>query len=100
MGPEKIVADFRALLDTFKGEAEVERNRSLKASLGFSLMRLSKGAREAVKWLGLFRGGGFEQLLLAGSQMDPEVWGGGGGGVEGAGRGGGGREGAGKGRRR
>src|SRR5262249_181008 len=27
MGPEEIVADFQKLLDKFKGEAEVERNR-------------------------------------------------------------------------
>jgi hypothetical protein len=72
--PEKIVADFRKLLDTFKGDAEVERNRSLRASIGFSLMRLGKEAREAVRWLGLFQGGVFEQLLLDVSRMDPAVW--------------------------
>jgi tetratricopeptide (TPR) repeat protein len=74
MGPEEIVSDFQRLLDGFKGEAEVERNRSLKASIGFSLMRLSTGARDAVRWLGLFRGGVFEQLLLDVSKMDPVVW--------------------------
>jgi CHAT domain len=70
MGPEEIIADFQGLLDEFKGEADVERNRSLKASLGFSLMRLSKGAREAVQWLGLFRGGMFELVLLLVSKIN------------------------------
>src|SRR5262249_54977651 len=70
MGPDEIVANFQTLLDKFKGEAEVERNRSLKASLGFSFMRLSEGAQEAVKWLGLFRGGVFEHILLLVSQAD------------------------------
>ncbi len=74
MGPDEIVRDFQKLLDGFKGEAEVERNRSLKASIGFSLMRLSPGAREAVRWLGLFRGGVFEVVLLEVSQMDPAAW--------------------------
>ena len=38
--PEQIVADFRKLLDQFTGDAEVERNRSLLASLRFSTSRL------------------------------------------------------------
>jgi hypothetical protein len=74
MRPEEIVADFRKLLDGFKGDAEVERNRSLKASIGFSLKRLSKEAREAVRWLGLFQGGVFEEVLLLVSKMDPVAW--------------------------
>lgn len=74
MGPEKIAADFHALLDMFTGEAAEGRNRSLKASLAFSLKRLSKGAQEAVRWLGLFRGGVFEEILLDVSQMDQPAW--------------------------
>jgi tetratricopeptide (TPR) repeat protein len=74
MGPEQIMADFQVLLDKFEGEAAEGRNRSLKASIGFSLMRLSKGAREAVRWLGLFRGGVFEVVLIAVSSLDPASW--------------------------
>jgi hypothetical protein len=44
MGPAEVVADFGGLLEQFTGDAEVERNRSLRASLEFSLRRLGKGA--------------------------------------------------------
>jgi hypothetical protein len=74
MGPREIVRDFHRLLDKFTREADDERNRSLKASIEFSLMRLSKEAREAVKWLGLFQGGVFEEILLDVSRMDPAAW--------------------------
>ncbi|MEP7123772.1 MAG: CHAT domain-containing protein [Byssovorax sp.] len=74
IGPEEILADFRTLLGTFEGEAAEGRNRSLSASIEFSLKRLSKEAREAVRWLGLFRGGVFEAVLLHVSQMDPLAW--------------------------
>ena len=72
--PEQIVADFRELLDQFTGDAEVERNRSLLASLRFSTSRLSAQAQAALPWLGLFQGGVFEKNLLDVSQMDPAVW--------------------------
>lgn len=74
MKPRAIMTDFNKLLDKFAGEAKEDRNRSLKASIEFSLKRLSAGAREAVRWLGLFQGGVFEDNLLDVSQMDPEVW--------------------------
>ena len=74
MGPEEITEKFCALLDEFKGEAEVGRNRSLRASVEFSLQRLSKEARETVMWLGLFRGGVFQLTLLDVSQVKHEVW--------------------------
>ncbi len=45
--PEQIVAHFRELLDQFTGDAEVERNRSLLASLRFSTSRLSAQAKAA-----------------------------------------------------
>jgi Tetratricopeptide repeat len=72
--PEQIVARFHELLDQFTGTAEVERNRSLLASLRFSTNRLSAQAQAALPWLGLFQGGVFEQILLNVSQMDPAVW--------------------------
>jgi tetratricopeptide (TPR) repeat protein len=74
MTPEGIVDDFQGLLGKFAGEAGEARNRSLSASIEFSLKRLSEGAREAVRWLGLFRGGVFEEVLLDVSHMDPMAW--------------------------
>ncbi|MFO0757721.1 MAG: CHAT domain-containing protein [Byssovorax sp.] len=74
MAAEKIVEDFQGLLGKFKGDAEEGRNRSLLASLEFSTRRLGKEAREALGWLGWFRGGVFEQVVLLISKMDPAVW--------------------------
>ncbi len=72
--PEQIVADFHMLLEQFRGDAEVERNRSLLASLRFSTSRLSEQAQAALPWLGMFRGGVFEQVLLSVSEMEPGEW--------------------------
>ncbi len=74
MTPAAIVEDFRKLLDRFKGEADEEKNQSLRASLEFSTKRLGKEAQEALRWLGLFRVGVFERILLDVSKMDPDVW--------------------------
>jgi len=75
MTPEEIRADFDQLLTEFQQDAPDERNRSLLASLEFSRRHLSPAAREALPWLGLFRGGVFEVLLLDVSQLAPETWG-------------------------
>ena len=73
--PGQIIDEFGRLLERFsRGDADVERNRSLLASLRFSTDRLSPAARAALPWLGLFRGGVFEQLLLDISQIAPEAW--------------------------
>jgi tetratricopeptide (TPR) repeat protein len=74
MTPDAIVADFHQLLAKFTGDAEVERNRSLLASLAFSTRRLSTQAQVALPWLGLFSGGVFEQILLRVSEIEPAVW--------------------------
>jgi tetratricopeptide (TPR) repeat protein len=74
MAPEAIVADFQRLLPTFRGDAEVERNRSLLASLAFSTRRLSAAAQAALPWLGLFSGGVFEDVLLDVSGMEASAW--------------------------
>src|SRR5205814_2280867 len=74
MTPGAIVADFDKLLPTFTGDAEVERNRSLLASLTFSTRRLSAPAQAALPWLGLFRGGVFEDNLLDVSQVEGAAW--------------------------
>jgi tetratricopeptide (TPR) repeat protein len=72
--PEEIRADFGQLLAKFQQDAPEERNQSLLASLEFSRRHLSPAAREALPWLGLFRGGVFEQLLLDLSQLASEAW--------------------------
>jgi tetratricopeptide (TPR) repeat protein len=73
--PAEIVEDFEGLLDECEDETAAEgRNRSLRASLEFSLKRLSQEAREAVGWLGLFRGGVFEDNLLDVSEIEPGTW--------------------------
>lgn len=74
LDPDQIIVDFDRLLASFTGDAEVERNRSLLASLRFSTDRLSPAARQALPWLGLFQGGVFEDVLLKISQIDPHVW--------------------------
>jgi len=71
--PEEIRADFGKIL-VEQQEAPEERNRSLLASLEFSLRHSNPAAREALPWLGLFSGGVFEELLLGVSQLTPEVW--------------------------
>src|SRR5207245_3447422 len=72
--PEQIVARFYELLDQFTGDAEVERNRSLLASLRFSTSRLSAEAQATLPWLSLFQGGVFEHILLEVSQMNSAEW--------------------------
>ena len=72
--PDRIAADFATLLPEFAGEAVVERNRSLLASLEFSKKHLSKEARAILPWLGWFRGGVLEPLLLQVSGTDPKEW--------------------------
>ncbi len=74
MAPEDIRADFGKLLATFQQDTPEERNQSLLASLEFSRRHLSPAAREALRWLGLFRGGVFEKLLLDVSRLALESW--------------------------
>jgi tetratricopeptide (TPR) repeat protein len=72
--PEAIRKDFGALLERFRQAAPEARNTSLLASLEFSRRHLSAAAREVLPWLGLFRGGVFEDVLLGISQIDPPAW--------------------------
>ena len=72
--PEAIRADFTKLLKKFEQDAPEGRNQSLFASLEFSRKHLSSAARDALPWLGLFRGGVFEDNLLDVSQLTPEAW--------------------------
>jgi hypothetical protein len=72
--PEAIRSDFGKLLAQFKQDAPEGRNQSLLASLEFSRRHLSPAARDALPWLGLFRGGVFEDNLLDVSQLEPAAW--------------------------
>ncbi|MCL4205449.1 MAG: tetratricopeptide repeat protein [Pirellulaceae bacterium] len=73
--PREIIDNFGPLLEQFsRGDADVQRNRSLLASLRFSTDRLSPAAQDALPWLGLFRGGVFEVNLLDISQIPPDDW--------------------------
>jgi tetratricopeptide (TPR) repeat protein len=72
--PEEIRKDFGRLLSELRQAAPEGRNQSLVASLEFSRRHLSPAAREALPWLGLFRGGVFEDNLLDVGQLAPEAW--------------------------
>src|SRR5207244_2872280 len=72
--PEAIHAEFGKLLQEFQQEAPVERNTSLLASLEFSRRHLSECARAALPWLGLFRGGVFEDNLFRICHLTPQAW--------------------------
>jgi len=72
--PEQIRADFGKLVETMKQDSDEGRNTSLLASLEFSRRHLSAAARAALPWLGLFRGGVFENNFLNMSQIEPAAW--------------------------
>lgn len=73
--PAEICADFAGLLDRFKDEtAEEGRNKSLLASLAFSTSRLSEATRGVLPWLAWFKGGAFENFILAFTQLSPDAW--------------------------
>jgi len=74
--PATIAAELAERLGQFRDDSHAEgRNRSLLASLDFSLRRLSPQAREALPWLGWFQGGVFERFFLDFSQIPAEAWG-------------------------
>ena len=72
--PETIRTDFATLLTQFRQDAPEARNQSLLASLEFSRRHLTPPARAALPWLGLFRGGVFEDNLLDVSGLSPDAW--------------------------
>jgi len=73
--PDAIIADLRGLFERLEAETGEERNRSLRASFELSTRRLDPEAREALGWLGAFKGGVFEALFLWVSEMDVDAWG-------------------------
>ena len=73
--PAQIVADFDHLMPQFSDDEAYEgRNRSLLASLAFSLSRLSEAAQQVWPSLGWFEVGVFEAFLLDFAQIPPETW--------------------------
>ena len=55
-------------------DSDEGHNTTLLASLKFSRRHLSESARTALPWLGLFRGGVFEGILLGVSQIESAAW--------------------------
>ena len=73
--PEAIQTDFVSHLDRFRNEgAEVDRNKSLVASLAFSASQLSDKARAVLPYLAWFRGGAFEASIRGFAELEPEPW--------------------------
>jgi tetratricopeptide (TPR) repeat protein len=73
--PRTIGEQLAERLAEFQDQSRPEgRNRSLLASLDFSLRHLSPAAREALPWLGWFEGGMFEAFFLAFSGIAPARW--------------------------
>jgi tetratricopeptide (TPR) repeat protein len=70
----KIKADFASLLDHFADDTETGRNRSLLASLDYSLRRLSEAQRTLLPRLALFEGGASEDDLLAITEIPETEW--------------------------
>ena len=69
-----IHAEFAALLPQFVDDTETGRNRSLLASLDYSLRRLSEAQRALLPRLALFEGGASEDDLLAITEIPETEW--------------------------
>ncbi len=70
----KVQADFASLLPTFQDDQATGRNRSLLASLDYSLRRLSEEQRELLPRLALFKGGTWEPALLKITEIPEITW--------------------------
>lgn len=69
-----IRTDFAALLPTFMDDTETGRNRSLLASLQYSLQRLSQEQQTLLSRLAQFEGGASEDTLLAITEISENEW--------------------------
>src|SRR6266566_1177763 len=69
-----IRSEFASLLDHFTDDTETGRNRSLLASLEYSLRRLSQAQRALLPRLALFEGGASEDDLLAITEIPEQEW--------------------------
>jgi hypothetical protein len=72
---ERISAEFAQLLPRFSGDRQMGRNRSLLASLDYSLRRLTEAERQLLARLAPFEGGASEDDLLAITELDEREWG-------------------------
>src|SRR5205085_1577252 len=70
----KIRSDFAGLLPKFVDDTTTGRNRSLLASLDYSLRRLSEEQRALLPRLALFEGGASEDDLLAITDIPETDW--------------------------
>jgi tetratricopeptide (TPR) repeat protein len=70
----QIKQDFAALLSHFMDETESGRNRSLVASLEYSMRRLSNAQRTLLPRLVVFEGGAMEDNLLAITEISEATW--------------------------
>jgi hypothetical protein len=70
----QVKADFSSLLPRFQDDLETGRNRSLLASLDYSLRRLSEAQRALLPRLALFEGGAREDDLLAITEIAEPEW--------------------------
>ncbi len=61
--PDKLIAEFDALLPGFTTGAGKERNESLRVSLDFSLRRLGEDTRQLLPDLAVFQHGGMEAQI-------------------------------------
>ncbi len=69
-----IQGEFEKLLHTFVDHTEAGRNRSLLASLEYSLQRLSREQQALLHRLALFEGGAMEGLMLEITEIPNSVW--------------------------
>jgi tetratricopeptide (TPR) repeat protein len=72
--PAKIRTDFEALLPRFVDDTTTGRNRSLLASLDYSLRRLSKEQQALLPRLAPFEGGAHQDILLAITKIPETAW--------------------------
>ncbi len=70
----KIRADFAALLPKFADDTTTGRNKSLLASLDYSLQRLSKEQQALLSLLAPFEGGASEVDLQVITEIPPTEW--------------------------
>ena len=71
---DEIRRDFAKLLPELEDDAATGRNRSLLASLEYSLRRLTDEQRALLPRLAVFEGGGREDDLLAITDIPKEAW--------------------------
>src|SRR6266704_1014205 len=70
----RVATDFEKLLPTFVDDQATGRNRSLLASLEYSLRQLSEEQQALLRRLAVFEGGASEDELLAITEIPTDVW--------------------------